>query len=193
MGLTFGKASNCLPNAEFEGKKLSCRSGFAHASFWSKLMMEREQSQTSLSRRMGTCTELLMPVGWTSHSAPAPALCGASTSQMCRTRCPGTKHLYRTSPGANPTHSGKLWWGECILGVVLSIYPGCSSKNLLGHCFKQEGSRSWLSVIIHCQNQYGWQACFTDIYDQRAHFPGMCCQSHCPGPVSTPVITFLPT
>lgn len=117
----------------------------------------------------------------------------AGTSQMSRTCCPGTKHLYRTSLGDNPTHSGNLWWGECILGVALSIYPGCLSKNLLGHCFKWQGSRSWLSVIIHCQNQYGWQACSTDIYNQRAHFPGMGCQSHCLGPNSTPVITFQPT
>lgn len=162
---------------------------FAHISSWSKLTMEREQRQMSLSVRMGTCTELMMMLD--THSAPAPALCGASTSQTGRTCCPGTEHLDKTSPGAKPTHSWNLWWAECVLGVVLYVCPGCLSKNLLGHCFKQEGSRSWLSVIVHCQNQYGWQACFTDIYDQRAHFSRMCCQSHCPGPVSTPVITFL--
>lgn len=42
--------------------------------------------------------------------------------------------------------------------AALRVLPGCLSKNLLGHRLKQEGSRSWLSVIIHCQNQYRWQA-----------------------------------
>lgn len=137
----------------FEGKKLSCRSGFAHVSFWPKLMMEREHSQISLSVRMGTCTELLMPVGWTFHSAPVPGLQGTSTSQTCRTCCPGTEHLYKTSPGANPTHSGNCDGVNVSWELFSTYFPGCLSKNLLGHCFKQEGSRSWLSVIIHCQNQ----------------------------------------
>lgn len=155
-------------------------------------MMEREQSQISLSIRMGTCTELPMPAGWTFHSAPVAGLCGASPSQTHRTRCPALNTCTGLLQG--PSHHTR---GTCdgvnVSWELFSTYcPDCLSKNLLGHCFKQEGSRSWLSVIIHCQNQYGWQACFTDIYDQRAHFPRMCCQSHCLGPVSTPVITFLP-
>lgn len=92
-----------------------------------------------------------------------------------------TQHTQGTCDGVNVS------W-ELFPPYALAVCP----KNLLGHCFKQEGSTPWLSVIIHCQNQYCWQACFTDIYNQRAHFPGMCCQSHCLGPVSTPVIIFLP-